>query len=691
MATVIGIDTGGTFTDGVVVDLATKKIISAVKSPTTHHDLMIGIRETIHKLDLADLKASSYLAISTTLATNAIVENRGCRVGLLLLGHEDDKELPDCEYCSLPGKINIRGEETEPLDFAKTKAAILNLKDKVDAVAVSGICSVRNLEHEEVVKKMVRDLLGVPVVAAHELSTALGIHERTVTCVLNARLVYVIDNLLCAVKQVLKELGIDIPLMVVKGDGSLMNETITRERPIETILSGPAASIIGATYLNGSADGLVLDMGGTTTDIAILKDGLPRLDREGAKVGGWRTRVEAVEVTTSGMGGDSRISVDKDGMMHIGPRRNWPVSVISDRYPHYLVELQSEKYHHTGLFHYAPYEGFFLLHQPPVHMELTEQQKKIIAAVADGPHTIAEIGRRINEDPNLINLGRLLDYAILGPVGFTPTDILCIEGSYDAGSKEAAQIAASMLANKMNLKVAEFIEVAKEGIKHRVSRAVLDSAMTYEKINIDAFSDDDILDFFFHSAVRTKPKTMIFRNRFQLKLPIIGIGAPTKFWLPPAAEAFDTEAVFPEYNHVANAVGAAVGKVMSITRIVVQNHDTEGISIFAPWGKYSLNAAVNQEDNVMERAIEMAIEQGKKHIAEDMKRQNITDYEILIDRKDTGISGKGGLSLPIETNLQISAVGKMDSLLVKPKQKSLLGNFWGKDKTPDYSQIPSVT
>lgn len=690
MATVIGIDTGGTFTDGVIVDLDTKEILAAVKSPTTHQDLMIGIRKTIHKLSDYELKSAAYIGISTTLATNAIVENRGCRVGLLMLGHEPERELPQCEYRILPGRFSIRGEELEPLDLEKTKEAIESLRDQVDAVAASGICSVRNQKHENTVKKMVQEILGVPVVSAHELSSVLGIHERTVTCVLNARLVFVIDNLLRAVKQVLREVGLgNIPIMVVKGDGSLMNETITRERPIETILSGPAASIIGATYLHGSSDGLVLDMGGTTTDIAILKNGLPRLDKEGAKVGGWRTRVAAAEVTTAGLGGDSRIYPERWGLK-VGPRRSWPVSIIAKDYPTYREELEVAKYHAVGFLQNEVYEGYFLLHEAPPHMELNETQRRIIEAVKDGPHTLGEISRRVDMPVELFTAEKLVDHGILGMVGFTPTDILCLEESYPYGDREAAGIAAGILSDKLHISVDELLRRGKESINERMCRVILDSALTYEKVDIDPFGDDYATNYFLMSAIQEK-KDSIFHNCFHLHMPIIGIGAPTKFWLPPAAEKFHAEAVFPEYNYAANAVGAAVGKVMSLYHIVVQNFETSA-AIFAPWGKTDFKNGANPGDNLMSRAIECGLEQAKKRIAEDMKRQNVGEYDILIDRKDSCCKGKGTKTEPMETILDISVVGHMDSIKpTEPKGKSLLGAFWGKDKSPDYSKIPSVT
>jgi hypothetical protein len=131
---------------------------------------------------------------------------------------------------------------------------------------------------------------------------------------LNAHLIPIIWELFDSVKRVFKEKRITAPLMIVKGDGSLVSESAIRERPIETILSGPAASVIGAKYLlelsGETQNAVIVDIGGTTTDIAQLEGGAPKLDPEGAKVGDWKTNVVAIDIRTIGLGGDSQISVD---------------------------------------------------------------------------------------------------------------------------------------------------------------------------------------------------------------------------------------------------------------------------------------------------------------------------------------------------------------------------------------------
>ena len=211
-------------------------------------DLSVGIRNCINNLDFQDFSKINIVSLSTTLATNAIVEGRGCEVGLLMIGHEPIGKLPVAHYCVLPGGHDIKGRSLKNLDLELTKEAINSFKGKVDAVAISGYLSVRNPEHEITVSKMVQEILNLPVVCAHQLTTSLGFYERTITAVLNARLIPIIAELIESVKKVLQEKEMDAAIMIVKGDGCLMSESLAREKPIETILSGPASSIIGGTF-----------------------------------------------------------------------------------------------------------------------------------------------------------------------------------------------------------------------------------------------------------------------------------------------------------------------------------------------------------------------------------------------------------------------------------------------------------
>ena len=194
-------------------------------------------------------------------------------------------------YCA--GGHDVHGNATA-LDLGPLEQALPELADSVSAFAVCGYFATRNPAHELSVLEMIRQRTHLPVTASHQLSSKLGGPRRALTTLLNARLISLIDRLIEATQGFMAARNIAAPLMVVRGDGALVSAAFARERPIETILSGPAASLVGARHLTGLDDAVVSDIGGTTTDVAVLDKGRPRLDPEGATVGGFRTMVEAV-------------------------------------------------------------------------------------------------------------------------------------------------------------------------------------------------------------------------------------------------------------------------------------------------------------------------------------------------------------------------------------------------------------
>ena len=334
----IGIDTGGTFTDSVVVDLDSGNVLSKAKALTTRHDLRVGIENSLASLDRSFFDKAKLVSLSTTLATNSVVEGKGARVGLIVAVPNPGTfklpvRVPAVETAIIAGAHDTRGMVSVDLDVAAASEAVRGMAEHVDAFAVSCYFSIYSAEHEARIRDIVSATCGRPVVCGHELSGDVGLVERAVTASLNARLLPVIRELLDAVKETLKKNGIVAPLMVAKGDGSLIVEEIARTRPVETILSGPAASIVGACRLTGLADAVVADMGGTTTDIAVVNDRRASTSPEGAMIGGWQTRVKAADVWTAGLGGDSKISVTDSGRICIGPRRAIPLCFAAHAFP----------------------------------------------------------------------------------------------------------------------------------------------------------------------------------------------------------------------------------------------------------------------------------------------------------------------------------------------------------------------
>lgn len=328
MSYVIGIDTGGTYTDAVLLDADIQGadcIKRKAKAITTHEKLEIGIRNSLVGLELtkSDVSKIEKVVLSTTLATNATVEGKIGKVGLLLIGGIPVGRLATDEAVAVSGKVNIKGRIIQDIDREEVKTALNALLPKVESIAVSGQASVRNPILEQRAKAVIESMCDLPVVCGHELVSELGYLERTNTAVVNAGLLPIIDKFVKAIKTILEEQGIDAPVFVVKGDGTIAKIDSIRSTPIDTVLSGPAASIIGAINLTGVDNAVVADMGGTTTDIGIVKNKRVELSKDGAVVGDWKIRIKSAQLYTYGLGGDSEINID-DGHIEVGPERLLP-------------------------------------------------------------------------------------------------------------------------------------------------------------------------------------------------------------------------------------------------------------------------------------------------------------------------------------------------------------------------------
>jgi N-methylhydantoinase A/oxoprolinase/acetone carboxylase beta subunit len=320
----LGIDTGGTYTDAVLYS-ESEGILASAKALTTRHDLAVGVAGAVETV-LSDLRGAatriSLVSLSTTLATNALVEGQGGRAALVMIGFSPEDlgrdgladALGNDPVIQLPGGHDVHGRET-PLDLTLLEERLASLPDEVSAVAVAGYFAVRNPAHEIAARDLIRARTALPVTCSHDLSSRLGGPRRALTTLLNARLISMVARLIDATSGYLEKRGIDAPLMVVRGDGALIAAQEALLRPIETILSGPAASLVGARHLTGLSDAVVSDIGGTTTDVAVLEDGRPRLDTEGATVGRYRTMVEAVAMHTFGLGGDSEVGTGEAVLM----------------------------------------------------------------------------------------------------------------------------------------------------------------------------------------------------------------------------------------------------------------------------------------------------------------------------------------------------------------------------------------
>ncbi|AGN25844.1 hydantoinase/oxoprolinase [Candidatus Methanomassiliicoccus intestinalis] len=663
----LGIDTGGTYTDAVLIDLESNSIISKAKALTTRDDLSVGIRNSMKLFDRSLLKKVSMVSLSSTLATNSVVEGKGCRVGVISVGRDFDSSIVADESITISGGHDLNGAELNPLDIDSAEKFMNSIKSKVDSIAITSYLSVRNPEHELILKDLASKILNLPVVCGHELSSSLGFNERTITSVMNARLIPIIKELINSMKSAMVEYDINAPLMIVKGDGSLMNDEIAVERPVETVLSGPAASMIGAKTLTGLNDAIVMDMGGTTTDIGILRNGQPRLEKEGAMIGGKRTRVLAAEIYTSGIGGDSRIVV-KGNKFSLTPLRVMPLCIATTKWPQLFPRLE-EISKRCFFFNLESINvnnivqdiEFFVKIKDIKDAPLSENDRKLLEYISNEPFSLSEAGASLNLHPFAFNVSKMEELGMIQRIGLTPTDILHAEGSYIEYDRKASEYGVKHQALKMNMLPEEFISFAKEKVIEKISEELLKKLFLE---NIGTFELDKVSKALVDRVVSGSSDD--FSCSISLNLPIIGIGAPVSAYYPLMSEKLNAKLFLPEYSEVGNAIGAVTGSVIEQVEILIKPVsgsriiDDPNCTLFATFGKYEYETWSK------------AVEDGKTLGCEYVKRRALksgarnVDINIVQDDREYTVGMEYSDSkILMETVLTITAIGKPNQFFVE--------------------------
>jgi N-methylhydantoinase A/oxoprolinase/acetone carboxylase beta subunit len=519
------------------------------------------------------------VSISTTLATNAIAEGKGKRIALLLIGYDPDLitsfkmagRFATPNYFYFSGGHDLYGREKEALDLPAILTQVSQIKDQVDAIAVSSYFSPLNPEHENRVYRAVSSICDLPIVLGHQLSTKLGSVERATTAALNASLLAVLQDFVIAVRRAMERRRIDAPLMVVRGDGTLMSDEFAARTPVETVHSGPAASAIGGRFLSELDDALVVDVGGTTTDIALIVDGQVTVSEEGATVGTFKTAVQAANLLSIALGGDSHIALTREKRLAIGPERVVPLAYLASQHPGVARRLKALSRRAWAQASPDWLEYWFLLREPQEGLLNTAQEKALVALLRAGPQPMPEIVKHLNVlHVGQIGAQELLRQEVIGKAGLTPTDLLHIEGRYAPWDVEAASLALRVFAQHQFRDPADL----RQEVWRRTTEMIVHAIVTFlsgKKLPIlggRADSDEDDIGhwFFYNSLYGTHPQ---LETRFRLRQPIIGIGAPAGFFLTDVADALHADLILPEHHQVANALGAIAGTVMVVEEILV--------------------------------------------------------------------------------------------------------------------------
>jgi N-methylhydantoinase A/oxoprolinase/acetone carboxylase beta subunit len=560
----LGIDAGGTYTDAVIYEFNPDKLLSKAKALTTKWDFTVGIGRALAKLDSRLLSKVELVAVSTTMATNAIVEGDGQKVGLLLMtpfGLDDDDKIGHEPKRVIRGRLRISGEETQPVDTDEVRRVVKEMVDRhqVGAFAVSGFGGAVNPAHELKVKKIIKQETGLSVTCGHELSELLDFTARARTAVLNARIIPRLEKLISELEAVLRGLDIKAPMVVVKGDGSLISSEMARERPVETIMSGPAASVAGARRLTGLQNAIVVDIGGTTMDTASLKDGMVRITQSGVRVGGHYTHVKALNMRTIGLGGDSSIVWEKQEFA-IGPRRVAPMAWLGAQSKGAGPAL---RYLERRLDRYKSGTRPMQMLTLTGHLnglELTAQEAEVLTLLKERPYSLDELASRMESGYwALLPLKRLEEHYIIQRCGFTPTDLLHVKGLFDKWDGDTSQRICRMLARIVSHDQADLADYLLESAVRQVAVELLKKQLD-DDTKADTLDDCPVCNTLMDNLLKGGGDD--YTVSVKLHSPIIGIGAPAPFFLPKAGKILQAETLLPEDADVANALGAITSNVL---------------------------------------------------------------------------------------------------------------------------------
>ena len=360
MRGLLGIDAGGTHTDAVLLreEYAGRwHLAAAAKVRTNHADLPATIRQALDALRSEaqatgcekDLDTAASVSIGATLAVNALVQGRADTVGLALAagpGLRPERFALGEHVCIVPGGLDHRGTEVSPLDLTPlTHAAAQWAQQGVDAIACVSKFSPREPAHEKRMAVAAHTASGLPVSMGHSFSGQLNFPRRIATAYFNAAVANLQNTFLDAVEAALAGAGISAAPRLLKADGGAMPLVVARQSPVQSILSGPAASVMGVMALcptSAEDCALLLDMGGTTTDMALLLYGSPVMERDGMSLLGRRTLVRALACHSIGVGGDSCLRPVRQGdslLVAVGPERYGPAAAFGGQRPTLLDAL----------------------------------------------------------------------------------------------------------------------------------------------------------------------------------------------------------------------------------------------------------------------------------------------------------------------------------------------------------------
>lgn len=640
MAYGLGIDTGGTYTDAAIYDFDAGDVIATAKSITVKEDLTLGIDGALGQLEPRLLERVEMVSLSTTLATNACVEGKGGRALLVLIGCDPrviewcgaEYGLPPAEEIHfVAGGHDMTGKVVSEPDWQELQARIADVAPRFDAYAVVELWGVRNAEFEIEVGRLIRERTGKPVVCGHEITGELNSLKRATSALLNARLLPLTADFLDAVRASLARIGLKAPLVIVRGDGSLMAEEFARTHPVETLLSGPAASVAGGLALTGERDCLIVDMGGTTSDLAIVRGGQPDMTTEGARVGGWQTGIRSILIHTVGLGGDSLIRHNQDNGLDIGPRRAAPLSWMASRWPQVLPVLESLQLSYRRHTHSLA-EFFYLVVDRPDPADYLPEETAIEQALRGGPLSLEQLATAVGASIYTLRTERLEQQGRIMRCGVTPTDVMHLTDEFTGWNRRAAELGVDILAFQLSMERKELVARVRTQVKEHLYLAIAEMLLSVEVPHLTGTPEAGphlrgiAREAFRQNLDDAKPGRLLDLS-FRTSATLVGIGAPTHLFLPLVARALQTRFLIPPHAAVANAVGAVTGHVVAVEEVLIKpEYGAAGIDAYFAFATLESRRFVLYDD-----ALAWACAKAEEEALQTALSRGATDPEVTLE------------------------------------------------------------
>lgn len=639
----IGIDTGGTCTDAVIYRFEDRKVLACAKTITTKEDLSKGIAAALQELPRELVQQSEVIALSTTLATNACVENKGGRAKLILFGVNPENVrrtgdeyglIMDDSLVFIDSKTRPDGRIVREPDWGELRQRIRGEFDQCEAVGIVEMFAKKSgAVLEKRAKEIVEEEFDIPVVCGHELFAENNIIKRGASTLLNARLISIIKEFVQAVKKALKELQIDIPFVIVRSDGSLMTEAFAKTHPVETLLCGPVASVMGAMELTGEEDCVVVDIGGTTTDIAFVKQGIPLQADQGVQIGSWRTFVKGLFVETIGLGGDSGVRLDEERQIHLEKEKVMPICMAASAFPS-LKDVLRKMYEERSLLQTQKDDIYLGLKDISTDNRYTELERKISRLFYQQPLTLGEAGSHLQQTLLSTHLSRLIGERVLIRCGVTPTDAMHVLGDFTQYDAEASRFAVTKLARIRRESVESCCRQIYTEVKRKLYSHLVRVLIENRNPRLRIMTDDEALPILIENTIEDaieEKEGSFLTLRFQTAAALVGVGAPTHIFLPDVGRILSARVITPDYSKAANAVGAIVGHVCARAVMEVLPNGQDGSYTVCGCGERRILTDLKEAKGLAARIAEEKARQGalERGAAEPVTVQLAEQEEVI--------------------------------------------------------------